>query len=135
VCIIPYHDGHVFLIQQFRIAVGEVVLEAPAGKIEAGDTPRTRAEAELEEETGFKAASWVDLGFVYSSVGYCSEKIYLFLALDLTFHGQRLEKDERIHTVRIPLERIKEDLRQGRINDAKTCVGLHRLLMHLKENP
>ena len=86
---------------------------------------------ELIEETGYRAEKMVSAGAVYATVGYCSEKIHLYLAFDLTHVGQNLDEEERIELVRMPLEEVRHGLKEHRFDDAKTVVGLHALLQHL----
>ena len=132
--VIPVHEGQVILVRQYRIAVGQHVLEIPAGKLEPGDSPETRGQNELEEETGYHANQLISAGSVYATVGYSSEEIHLFLAFDLEHVGQNLEDDERVELVRIPLEAIPEMLACNAFKDAKTVVGLYALLQHLKQD-
>ncbi|HIJ64622.1 MAG TPA: NUDIX hydrolase [Candidatus Hydrogenedentes bacterium] len=130
--LVPVLGDAVVLIRQYRIAVGEDVIEIPAGKLEPGDAPEQRARAELEEETGYRAGRMVLAGHIYASVGYTSEKIHLFLAFDLEAIGQALEFDETIETVRVPLAEIEGRLEANEFPDAKTVVALHRLLTYLE---
>ncbi len=135
VCIIPFTGDSVILVRQFRIAVGDYVIEAPAGKMEGGENPVHRAACELEEETGYRAGALIPVGGVYSSVGYCSEKIHLFLAHDLEKTQQQLDDDERIDLVEMSLSEVREKLRAGIFDDAKTVVGLYALLEYLDARP
>lgn len=131
VCVIPFTGDSVIFVKQFRIALGKELLEAPAGKIEAGEAPAYRAACELEEETGYRAGALLPVGGVYASVGFCSEKIHLFLGLELVKTQQRLDDDERIELVTMPLDDVRRMLRENGFEDAKTVVGLHALLAHL----
>lgn len=131
VCVIPFTGDSVIFVKQFRIALGKELLEAPAGKIEVGEAPAYRAACELEEETGYRAGALLPVGFVYASVGFCSEKIHLFLGLELVKTQQRLDDDERIELVTMPLDDVRRMLRENDFEDAKTVVGLHALLAHL----
>jgi len=131
VCVAPLHDGKVILIRQFRIAVDDYVLELPAGKLEGNEDPEFRGRAELAEETGYRAGRMVPVGFTYASVGYCSERIHLYLAFDLEPVGQNLEFDEAIEVVEMPLDEVRRRLATNAIPDAKTVVGLTRLFNHL----
>lgn len=132
VCILPFTGTSVVLVRQFRIAMGEYVLEAPAGKVERGDTnPAARAAAELEEECGYRAGRLIDAGTIYASVGYCTERIHNFLALDLTATARNLDPEERIEIVEIPLESVQDMLARREIPDGKTIVILHALFNHL----
>lgn len=134
VCILPFTGHSVILVRQFRIAVGEYVLEAPAGKLEADEDPAYRARCELEEETGRRAGSMLSLGFIFASVGYCSERIHQFLALDLETVPRNLDPEERIELVEIPLAEIPGMLARNEIPDDKTAVILHTLLRRLDAN-
>ena len=83
-CILPVDaDGNITLVRQFRYAFGEEIWELPAGKLEAGEDPFEAAKRELSEECGLTADHFVDLGIVYATVGYDSEKIYLWAATGL----------------------------------------------------
>ncbi len=130
--IVPVLDGRVALIRQYRIAVGDTVLEIPAGKLEPGEEPVERARQELLEETGFRAGRLVPAGSIYASAGYTSERIYLFLAFDLEHVGQALEFDERIAPAELALEDLARMLREHAIEDAKTVVALERLFDYVE---
>lgn len=133
VCVVPYTGHSVILVKQFRIAVGEEVLEVPAGKLEPGEEPMYRCAVELEEETGYVASQLISLGYIYLAVGFCSEKAHLFLALDLKKTAQRLEHDERIELVELSLQEVRQGLRERKFKDGKTIVLLEALLTHLGE--
>lgn len=130
VCILPFTGTHVILVRQFRIALDQYVLEAPAGKLEGDEDPLARGIAELEEETGHVAGSVVSAGSIFASVGFCSEVIHLYLAFDLTKTAQRLEREERIELVEMSLDEVRAALSDYSIRDAKTVVLLHRLLAY-----
>ncbi|MBI1317661.1 MAG: NUDIX domain-containing protein [Candidatus Hydrogenedens sp.] len=131
VCVLPYDGSHVTLVRQYRIAVGEYVLEAPAGKLEPGDTPLERARIELLEETGLQAAGLVELGYIYGTVGFCSERIHLYLALNSHLGEAKPETEERIEIVRLPLQEALERAAKGDLRDAKTLVLLMKLQHHV----
>ncbi len=130
VAVVPVKDAVVILVRQFRIAIGDDVLELPAGKLEGGEDHEARGRAELEEETGFRAGRMVSAGSIYATVGYSSEVIYLYLAFDLEHVGQNMEFDERIDVVELPVADIEARIADGTIRDAKTIVGLQALLRH-----
>ncbi len=129
--IVPLSGERVVLIRQYRIAVGDTVLEIPAGKLEPGEDPAERARIELAEETGYRAGRIVPIGAIYASVGYTSEKIHLFLASGLEFVGQNLEFDERIELVELTLAQLRAQLKNHELEDAKTVVAVQRLLDYL----
>ena len=129
--VLPVWGEEVTLISQFRVAVGEEVLEIPAGKIEEGEpSPREAALRELWEETGLRAGRLMDLGEILPSPGYTDERIRLFAAQDLV-RGERSpdgaeEREARVVTVKIG-DAIRM-IESGEIRDAKTVVALLRWL-------
>ena len=132
VAIVPVLGDSVVLIRQYRIAVGRTVVEIPAGKLEGDEDIEHRAGCEVEEETGFRAGRLVPVHPIYASVGYTSEKIHMFLAFDLEKTAQRLDDDERIEPITVPIADLEPRLADGAFEDAKTFVGLHALLAYLK---
>ena len=120
------------LVRQYRVAAGETLLELPAGTLEIGDDgttedPAVAARRELEEETGMRAGSWQFLTRFYTTPGFTSEVMYLYLATDLApAHGDRLgpDEDERLLLERIPFEAALAAVERGEIVDAKSIVGL-----------
>ena len=91
-CILPVDaDGSVTMVRQFRYAFGEEIWELPAGKLEADEDPFEAAKRELSEECGLTADNFIDLGVVYATVGYDSEKIYLWAATGLHSTAQHLD--------------------------------------------
>lgn len=117
----------VLLVHQYRAGAGCALWEIPAGTLEAGEEPARCAARELEEETGYRAAQWRALGYFYSSPGILTEKMYLFLARQLTRGDARPEADERIHAQFVSLARALHMIERGAIVDAKTMVGLLRV--------
>lgn len=134
VCILPCTGHSVLLVKQFRIAIGEYVLEAPAGKIEGPEDPEHRARRELEEETGYRARRVIPVGYIFASVGYCSERIYLYLAFDLEPVESNPDPDERIELVEVGLDEIRGVLDRHELPDGKSVVLLHKLFAHLERN-
>lgn len=117
-------DGRVILIRQFRPAAGGAVWEIPAGRLEPGEDPDTCIRRELEEEIGYRAGRVSPLGSMLSTVGFCDERVYLFLARDLTVVPAAPEEDEFIETVAMELPEALGMVAQGRIADAKTQLAL-----------
>ncbi|HOV60925.1 MAG TPA: NUDIX hydrolase [Candidatus Hydrogenedentes bacterium] len=135
VCVLPWTGHVVILVRQFRIALGHDIIEAPAGKLEGpNDDPSVRGLLELEEEVGFRAARMTSAGIIYGTVGFCSEKIHLFVASGLTPVPPRPEPEERIERIEWPVEMVEEQLRTQALQDAKTIVLLERFLRLLREN-
>ncbi|MBK9216474.1 MAG: NUDIX hydrolase [Chloracidobacterium sp.] len=123
--IVPlFDDGTVALVKQYRHPAGDYLLEVPAGSLEDGEDALTGARRELEEEIGVTAAKLEKIAEFYVSPGFLTEKMYVFLATEITETEQQLEEDELIKIERIPLTEAAQMARDGRIVDAKTIIGL-----------
>ncbi|MDD2472870.1 MULTISPECIES: NUDIX hydrolase [unclassified Methanoculleus] len=129
VAILPVEGDDCYLIRQYRFAIDDYILEAPAGTIEEGEKPHETAYRELIEETGMKASSFVPKGCIYSSPGYTDERIWLYLAQDLSPCSDfRMDEDEVIEVVRVPIKDLDAMIADGRIADAKTISLICRCL-------
>jgi ADP-ribose pyrophosphatase len=117
-------DGQVRMVRQYRSAIGEFLLELPAGTLEPGEPPEQAAPRELAEETGDRAAHWQRLTGFYTVPGICNEYIHLFLATGLTPGLTDREADEFIEVVTLPVDAALAMVRSGEIRDAKTIIGL-----------
>lgn len=117
-------NGEVVLVRQFRKAVEEALLEIPAGNVESGEEPLDCACRELEEETGFGAEKWQKLGFFYTSPGFCTEGMHVFLATGLRQASREPDADEIIDVVRVPFDEIVGLIASGEVRDAKSVAGL-----------
>jgi len=121
-------EGNALLVRQFREPVGRALLEIPAGSIEPGEEPAESAIRELEEETGCHAGKVRRLGGFYSSPGFCTEYLHLFLATDLEQGAPSPMEDEIIDVVRIHLSEVSNLVTSGEICDAKSIAGFFALL-------
>lgn len=126
-------EAKVALVRQFRYAVGQELVELPAGKIEAGEDPRQTALRELGEEAGLTASRFEDFGSVLPTCAYCTEVIYIFLATGLSPVERNLDEDEFVDVFWLPLNEAVEMVMDGRITDSKTCSGLLRAKIMLDE--
>lgn len=123
--ILPaYDDGTITLVRQYRHPAVRYLLELPAGTLNDKERPEEGAARELEEELGLVAGRMEKLSEFYVSPGFCEEKMWLYLATDLTATAQRLDDDETITIVRLPLKRALQMITDGEIEDAKTIIGL-----------
>ncbi|MCL2022990.1 MAG: NUDIX hydrolase [Oscillospiraceae bacterium] len=128
VVIAPLDENNeLIFVRQYRYALGQTVLELPAGKLEKGEDPLAAGLRELKEETGCTAARTLDLGKFYPTPGYCSEVIHIFAAFELTQGKQQLDAGEFVELVRIPLKTAVEMVHRGEIVDGKTQVGVLKL--------
>jgi ADP-ribose pyrophosphatase len=119
-------DGMVLLVRQYRHAVGDWLLEVPAGKLSPGEEPEACARRELEEEAGVRAATLHPLGAIWMTPGFCDERIWLFLATGLSEGEQRLERDEVLRVERLPLAEAERLAMEGGIQDAKSICAILR---------
>jgi ADP-ribose pyrophosphatase len=123
--ILPvFDDGTVALVRQYRHAVGKNLLELAAGGLEDGEDPQTGAIRELEEEIGVTAGKIESLCEFYVSPGFLTEKMFVFLATELTETKQQLEDDEILTIERHSFPALLKLIRDGEIEDAKTIAGV-----------
>jgi ADP-ribose pyrophosphatase len=134
VAVVPVdEDGLVIAVRQFRYPFMQELLEIPAGKLEAGEEPAACAKRELSEETGYKASELVCLGKIYPSPGYCTETLFLFLALGLVPGEAHPDADELLSIEKLPLGSFSEKIMSGEICDAKTVAGILKAQNYLNE--
>src|SRR5207247_4335949 len=117
-------DGTITLVRQYRHPAVRYLLELPAGTLNDKERPEEGAARELEEELGLVAGRMEKLSEFFVSPGFCEEKMWLYLATDLTATAQRLEDDEVIEIVRLPIRQALQMVTDGEIEDAKTIIGL-----------
>ncbi len=117
-------DGRIMLIRQFRPAIGEMIYEIPAGRLEPGESAQECAGRELIEEIGYSAMQILPLGGFWSTVGFCDEYIHLFLGRDLTVAEQNLEPDEVIDLCPMTFAEALGKVKGGEILDSKTQLAL-----------
>ncbi len=125
VAIIPLlDDGRVVLVRQYRYPVAKVLLEWPAGKLDAGESTFACAERELLEETGYTAAEWAYGGEIHNASAYSTESIWLWFARGLEPGTARPDDGEFVETVTLPLQALQAMSLQGELPDVKTQIGL-----------
>ncbi len=117
-------DGTIVLVRQYRHAVGKVLLEIPAGKLEEGEPPEACARRELAEEVGYRAGEMVKLAEFYNSPGYSDEYFHLFLARELEEGQAEAEPDEFFQVETMHLEEAFDLISSGEVRDAKTVIGI-----------
>lgn len=120
-------DDELLFVRQFRYPIGDVLMELPAGKLNVGEDPLAAAARELLEETGAVARNFYDLGWIYTSPGYTTERLYLYAADGLTFKGQHLDEDEFLDVLRVPITEAVRHSATGGYGDAKTDIAILRL--------
>ncbi|MDX2034369.1 MAG: NUDIX hydrolase [Blastocatellia bacterium] len=119
-----FADGRIALVRQYRHPAGRELLEIPAGRVEPGETAELCAAREIEQEIGFRAGRMRKLAEFYSTPGFCEERLYVYLATELTMTAQNLDHDEMVEIVYLPLTEAVRMAERGEIEDSKTLVAL-----------
>lgn len=116
----------VLLVKQYRYPLKAVNTELPAGKLELNENPNEACKRELEEETGYRAKNWKSLGYINTTPGICTEKLYLYLATELEYVGEHPDEGEILKCYEYKLSDIYKMIQKGEINDSKTICALTR---------
>jgi ADP-ribose pyrophosphatase len=125
------NQNQICLLRQYRHAAGDFIWEVPAGKLEPREVPLATAQRELKEEAGLLASQWTELNTIYTTPGFCDERLHLYLAQDLTSTSRALQADEYIEVHWFPLSIALDWACTGQIQDAKTLVILFRTAVAL----
>ena len=126
VCIIPIlPNGKLALIRQFRYPIGKEMIELPAGKLDANETPKNCALRELEEEIGHKANKLTLLTHIHPAIGFANETMWLFLAENLIETKINQDEDEFLELIPTDLKDAIKMTWNGEITDVKTIIGIH----------
>lgn len=125
VAVLPIlDDGRICFVRNYRVAVGETLIELPAGTLEPGEEPARTAERELAEETGYRAGRIQHLLTFHMSPGILDERMHLYLAEQLEPGPTALEPGEDIQTFLCTMDEAMRMIDSGEIRDSKTLVGL-----------
>ena len=126
VCVIPVTENNEVIVErQYRYPLDRVILEIPAGKLDAPDEDRLSAiKRELSEETGYYADEWTEIGDFHPAPAYSDEYITMYLARGLHKGERHLDEDEFLDVYSVPLKDLVDDVMAGRISDAKTQVAI-----------
>lgn len=117
-------DGKIPLVKQYRHATGEAIWELPAGLLHPGEDPLECAIRELKEEVGGVSARYRSLGWFYTTAGFSSEKLYLFMAEAVELGVAEPEDGEEFENLLVTLEEALAKVEKGEIVDSKTIIGL-----------
>jgi ADP-ribose pyrophosphatase len=120
-------NGDVILVRQYRYPHKKFILEVPAGKLEPNEDPLVAAKRELREETGYTAEHYEKLSTMFTTPGFCSEVLHIYLATGLKKSdlGQNLDDGEQSLTVEyLPLPAVVDMIVRGEIGDSKTIAGI-----------
>ena len=133
VVIVGKKDNKVLMVKQYRYPLSDVSVELPAGKLERGENPDLASKRELEEETGYVADNWISLGYIYTTPGFCDEKLYLYYAHGLKYKKQNPDIDEVIQCYEYTIDEVFDMIDKGKINDSKTICALFRARKYLND--
>jgi ADP-ribose pyrophosphatase len=126
VAIVPLiSEDRIILVRQYRYPARRYLWELPAGTLDKKESPFSCAKRELLEETGFLAKRIRKIAEFYTCPGFCTEKMYLFVAEKLKFISQKLDSDEKIVSRIFNCHQIRHLLGKNKIMDAKTIIGLN----------
>lgn len=120
------NENDILFVKQYRYPLKNTIIELPAGKLEENESPYEAAKRELEEETGYKANSWESLGYINTTPGICTEKLYLYLAKDLHYVGEHPDDGEIIKCIKYSYKNVYNMIIDGQINDSKTICAIFR---------
>jgi len=126
------NQGRVLFVRQYRHAVGQELLELPAGTLNVGEEPEACALREVREETGMSAGKLEKVGEFYLVPGYSTEYMHLYLASDLQIDPLPGDEDEFITVEAIPLEALPDLISRGVLQDAKSLAALSLAEPYLK---
>lgn len=120
------NDGKIIMVTQHRFPVDKVLLELPAGKLSKGEDPKLCAIRELEEETGYKSENVKELGSIYTTPGYSSEQLWIYLAKDLKPGNHNREEGEYgMEVFELTLDEVEQKIFSGEIVDGKSICGVY----------
>jgi len=127
--IVPVkEDGKIVMVKQFRYPFQKFLIELPAGKLDKNEDPMHCAIRELEEETGYKSENVIKLGSIYTTPGFCSEELHIYLAKNLVpGNHDREEGEDGMEIFEFTIEEIEGKIRSGEIVDSKTICGIYMM--------
>lgn len=125
VMVVPIlDDGRLVLERQYRYPLERVMVEFPAGKLDPGEPGRRCAERELLEETGYRATEWAYAGTLHNAIAYSDEGIQIWFARGLTAGAKQLDEGEFLEVFTATADELEGWVRDGKVTDAKTMIGL-----------
>ena len=125
VMVVPLlDDGRLVIERQWRYPLARVMIEFPAGKIDAGEPPLLCGVRELAEETGYRAAEWARAGILHNAIAYSNEGIEIWFARGLTLGERRLDAGEFLEVGSASLDELDDLARRGELTDGKTLIGM-----------
>lgn len=122
--VVPFVNGRIVFIRQYRAVIGKRIWELPAGILDKGESPRACAVREVAEETGYVIRRIKKLGVIYTSPGFCDERIHLFTAECVARGVTFMDEDEMIRVKLFGRSEVRRMFERGLITDAKTIAAL-----------
>jgi 8-oxo-dGTP pyrophosphatase MutT (NUDIX family) len=123
--VLPFdEDGNVYLVKQFRYAVGQMSLEVLAGSVEDGEKPLESAKREAKEEVGIEAEAWTEFGKIDLDTSIVKNVVSFFIAEKVKVGKPEREGTEQIETVKMKLSQAVEKVMRGEITHSISCVLL-----------
>lgn len=128
VAVVPIlDDGRIVMVRQYRHAVGRILLELPAGKLDPGEPVLGCAVRELREETGYSARQWARAGGFHNAAAYSTETMEIWFARGLVPGTQRLDPGEFLEVLAVEAAELDQLAAAGGLPDMKTMIGLQWL--------
>jgi ADP-ribose pyrophosphatase len=125
VMVVPlFGEGRLLMERQWRYPLARVMLEFPAGKLDAGEAPLACAIRELAEETGYRAAEWARAGVIHNAIAYSNEAIEIWFARGLAAGAAALDAGEFLEVCTLTEAELAGLALRGEVTDAKTLIGL-----------
>ena len=132
VVVVPFQGDQILMIRQYRLSLGETILELPAGTREEGEEWMACAQRELQEEAGCRAEKWQPLGKIWPAPGLTNELMAVYLAQELSADPLPADADEQIEVVSLPIQKVVTMALDGRLQDAKSIVAILRAIAYLE---
>lgn len=121
-------DKKIVMERQFRYPMDEVISEIPAGKLNSkAEDKLEAAKREFQEETGYTAKQWTQIGLYYPAAAYSDEVITLFMATELEKGERNLDDDEFLDVQLVPIDDLVDQIMEGKIPDGKTQVAIMKV--------
>jgi ADP-ribose diphosphatase len=128
-------NGKIIFVKQYRYPLDKALIELPAGKLEKNEDPIHCAIRELEEETGYSSGKIEKLGSIFTTPGFCTEELHIFLSMDLKPGNHNREEGEfGMQIFELSLDEIEEKIKTAEIKDSKTICGIYMYRNFLSKN-